>query len=1155
MSRMHALMATLSGLLLLSGCAFDPCVLIGADNDNDGDGFICSEDCNDLSPAIFPGAYEACDGWDNDCDGAVPVDEFDPDGDGYRGCDGDCEPTNALVHPHANEFCDAWDNDCDSSTSAFPGENVDEDGDGWPLCADCEDQLATVNPGASEACDWTDTNCNGIADYGGIDRHLTVAASNEDGQNGSFLANGLQPTETVALTGFAQRILSFSSSWIAVPPRFVVLVREAGLGGWAEVATAPLFPADSGDWWRTETLSVTLEAGRNYRVGVATAGGSVRGAVEWNPAVLPGPFGPFVEYGTIMAPSDLSFVPYADLTPYPVRWAQSLIWRGATEIDQDGDTEPMCNDCDDAGAEICDGFDFDCDGQMAAGEVDLDGDGWLECAGDCDDATDTTEPHAVEICDGTDSNCLPEATDAEETDMDGDGWSPCEGDCDDLDPAAFPGATEACDSIDQDCDGDTEDWRVDGDLDGVWDCFDCDDDEVTVGQGLDEICDDGVDQDCDGEDATSTDYDQDGVSSCDGDCDDSEVSVFPGATDVDDGLDNDCDGDVDGLVPSVRVEFEVDQLTSVEGFWGPAGHRRPHLGGDLLVFTRTANGTIVDAETIEYPQQVRDEALGEFVPMLHANGDPVLTGSAWLEGLDAVQIVVAFTNPYIELEVSLLPATPAMAAVGARSVATGDCGQLDDYALDIPGALDLLKTSAFYEWIEFNDPDGSAIWSAEANCPGNAPDRCWQQPSLAAIKGACEGLKYSSAAVRSAVNRVDWGDLNGAGIAGKTKSAGTIMIDVGLVNSFEAGLATMSHEAAHAYTWYVNLNAYGAQPPTASPELAAYLGGLASVFGQSPPRIVEAFDALTTSAGGVSEITDQCVAEPYYNPALGPGQYAGNMGDAWDCGFLPASGAAAFYGKKNAHEDIATWAQGAVFEAYATATGSPLPSSLCDDVAMSLSTLEAERSLHYGKLVLLSMSGFLPESIADGCASDLMPDWNAHIDEIWTETSDPEYLFSEPASASRPPGQISITHNGGSIQPAEELTLHLESSALPQAGPFSGLVGMTETAAAGPFWLDDSLYTTSYFERLPPNFGTGSSVCEFSSYAGSIPATYGRSTGGVTLVITGPDWIWGVAVGMPWGCGWNPVLISDPSAAEEEDTEFGVGSGVPVFFRVATPGY
>ncbi|HMA04714.1 MAG TPA: putative metal-binding motif-containing protein, partial [Methanomicrobiales archaeon] len=57
-----------------------------------------SGDCDDLNPAIYPGAAEVCDGKDNDCD--VIVDEgFDQDADRFTSCGGDCDDNDPEVYP------------------------------------------------------------------------------------------------------------------------------------------------------------------------------------------------------------------------------------------------------------------------------------------------------------------------------------------------------------------------------------------------------------------------------------------------------------------------------------------------------------------------------------------------------------------------------------------------------------------------------------------------------------------------------------------------------------------------------------------------------------------------------------------------------------------------------------------------------------------------------------------------------------------------------------------------------------------------------------------------------------------------------------------------------------------------------------------------
>ena len=173
--------------------------------DNDGDGFLNGEDCNDEDASIYPGAVEICDGIDNNCsnetdEGVLNLYYADSDQDGFGNTDivteacvaaegyvetaTDCDDTTDKSYPGADEICDDKDNDCNGEVDDGIGSlfYIDNDEDGYggeetveacdlkiglsSLNGDCDDNDPSRSPSSVELCDNIDNNCNDEIDEG-----------------------------------------------------------------------------------------------------------------------------------------------------------------------------------------------------------------------------------------------------------------------------------------------------------------------------------------------------------------------------------------------------------------------------------------------------------------------------------------------------------------------------------------------------------------------------------------------------------------------------------------------------------------------------------------------------------------------------------------------------------------------------------------------------------------------------------------------------------------------------------------------------------------------------------------------------------------------------------------------------------------------------
>ena len=599
------------------------------------DGFVLeSSDCDDGDEATWPGADETCDGADNDCDGELDEDAIDPlvwqvdvDEDGIpalgaatvEACEQpegyapvrqrffDCDDTNDTVYPRADELCDGLDNNCnriiDEPSLIVDGTTwfADRDGDGWgdenvtrvtceqpegftAEAGDCLDGLATVHPDADEICDGIDQDCDGELDEDAVDAGLWYADGDGDGFGGGSAVEACEQPE-----GHSADASDCDDDDATVSPAGVEVCDSVD---------------NDCDGERDEGAA----GGETWYADVDGDG--------YGDAAAPMDFCDEPTEGYVANAEDCDDAD-AEISPAADELCDGIDNNCDAEVDESAiDATSWYAD------EDGDGY-----GDGGAQRACEQPEGLVDNADDCDDADVGVNPGAAEVCDSIDNNCDGENNEAgaegmtaQYADADGDGFGDestlvesCVidetlviqgGDCDDSSERINPDADEVCDEVDNNCDGsidndavDQKDWYVDADGDGhgapdvsqlactqpedetqswVRKDDDCDDADVTVAPGAEELCD-GIDNDCDGEtdeenlrtyyvdaDGDGDGSDIESIETCERpegfignkrDCDDSDPLINTDAAELCDGIDNDCDGDLDADADDALVWY------------------------------------------------------------------------------------------------------------------------------------------------------------------------------------------------------------------------------------------------------------------------------------------------------------------------------------------------------------------------------------------------------------------------------------------------------------------------------------------------------------------------------------------------------------------------------------------------------------------------
>jgi len=668
-------------------------------------------DCNDNNNAINPAAAETCDGIDNNCNSSI--DEGvqttyyeDVDGDGFGDPNSftmDCSPPTGYV---------SNDDDCDDNDPLeFPGQTwyADLDDDGYSSGAtqvsclrpggykaaveltsttgDCNDNNNAINPAAAEICDGIDNNCDGNVDNG-------VMTTYYRDMDGDGFGNPSNTTQSCSVpTGYVTDNTDCDDNDALEKPG-QVWYKDSDNDGYAETGTATITQClrPGGYKAAVELTSTTGDCNDNNNAinpaaaeicdgidnncdgnlddGVlATYYRDMDGDGYGNPSNTTQscsvPTG-YVTNNTDCDDNDALEKPGqvwykdSDNDGYAETGAATITqclrpggYKAAVELTSTtGDCNDNNNAINPAAAEICDGIDNNCDGNLDDGVLatyyrDMDGDGY----GNPSNTTQSCSVPTGYVTDNTDcddNDALEKPGQVWYKDSDNDGYAETgaatitqclrpggykaaveltstTGDCNDNNNAINPAAAEICDGIDNNCDGNVDNgvmttyYRdMDGDGYGnpsnttqscsaptgyVTDNTDCDDNDALEKPGQVWYKDSDNDGYAETGAATITQCLRPGgykaaveLTSTTGDCNDNNNAIKPGAAEVCDGIDNNCDGNVDnGVMTTYYRDMDGD------GFGNPSNTTQSCSVPTGYV---TNNTDCDDNDALEKPGQV-----------------------------------------------------------------------------------------------------------------------------------------------------------------------------------------------------------------------------------------------------------------------------------------------------------------------------------------------------------------------------------------------------------------------------------------------------------------------------------------------------------------------------------------------------------------------